>query len=179
MDIITNRLVLNEISWGDLEDIHQLDSYPEVVEFNTNGIPNSIDETKEAIRPYIEGKEISPRKFYNWRILKKDSREFIGLAGISFSLNKFNLGEIYFKLSPKHWGQGYATEVSKKLINTGFEIFKLHRIEAGTVKENIKSVKVLEKSGMSKEGLRRKIVPIGEEWKDGYLYAIIENDKRD
>ncbi|HUX97036.1 MAG TPA: GNAT family N-acetyltransferase [Bacteroidales bacterium] len=179
MNIETNRLILREISWDDLEDIHRLNSLPEVSEFNITGIPKDIEETKESIRPYIEGQTIIPRPFYNWKIESKDKMEFIGLANIKFSLDRLRLGEISFKLFPDHWGKGYATEVLKKLITTGFDYFKLHKIEAGTIIENSKSIRVLEKSGMIREGIRRKIVPIRGEWKDGYLYAIVEDDIRD
>jgi len=178
MDIETDRLILKEITWDDLETIHLLNSSPEVTEFNITGIPKDLTETRESIRPYIEGQSIIPRPFYNWKIEIRETKEFIGLASIKFSLDKLRLGEISYKLFPKHWGKGYATEVSRKLITTGFDSFKLHKIEAGTVIENSKSIRVLEKSGMMREGLRRKIVPIKGEWKDGYLYAIVEDDIR-
>ena len=80
---------------------------------------------------------------------------------------------------PTHWGQGYATETAKMLIKIGFDVFHLHKIEAGVATENIRSIRVLEKSGMTREGLRRKILPIRGEWKDNYHYAIVEDDPSD
>jgi [ribosomal protein S5]-alanine N-acetyltransferase len=64
------------------------------------------------------------------------------------------------------------------LIRTGFEDFGLHKVEAGVATENIRSIRVLEKAGMTREGLRRKILPVRGEWKDNYHYAIVENDER-
>ncbi len=61
-------------------------------------------------------------------------------------------------------------------MNFGFNDLKLHRIEAGCAVENIASSKVLEKVGMTKEGIKRKILPIRGEWKDNYFYAILEED---
>jgi ribosomal-protein-alanine N-acetyltransferase len=63
---------------------------------------------------------------------------------MNLSLDTFKLGEIYYKLLPTKWGAGYATELSKALIKSGFEIFKLHKIEAGVSTENIASIRVLE-----------------------------------
>jgi RimJ/RimL family protein N-acetyltransferase len=54
----------------------------------------------------------------------------------------------------------------------------LHKVEAGVQTENVRSIKVLEKAGMTKEGLRRKILPIRGEWKDNYHCAILEDDPR-
>jgi [ribosomal protein S5]-alanine N-acetyltransferase len=179
MDLESKRLILIEISWDDLEDIHRLHSFPEVDEFNTIGIPKNIDETKDLIRSKIEGQSKILRESYTWKIVIKDSDEFIGLAGMSLSCDKYKLGEIYYKLLPSHWGKGYATEVSKALIKSGFEDMHLHKVEAGVATENIRSVRVLEKSGMTREGLRRKILPIRGEWKDNYHYAIVEDDPMD
>jgi ribosomal-protein-alanine N-acetyltransferase len=55
----------------------------------------------------------------------------------------------------------------------------LHKVEAGVATENIRSINVLEKSGMIQEGLRRKILPIRGAWIDNYHYAIVEDDPRD
>ncbi len=55
---------------------------------------------------------------------------------------------------------------------------RLHKVEAGVAIGNIKSIRVLEKTGMTREGLRRKILPIRGEWVDNYHYAIVESDKR-
>ena len=177
-EIATKRLILDEIAWSDLSDIHYLHSIPEVDEFNTLGIPESIEETRELICPLIEDQENECRKLYNWKIKLRETGEFIGLAGMTLSNDKFRLGEIYYKLDPRFWGRGYATEVSKALIKTGFEIFNLHKVEAGVATANIASIRVLEKSGMTREGLRRKILPIRGNWVDNYHYAIVEDDPR-
>jgi RimJ/RimL family protein N-acetyltransferase len=178
MDLESNRLLLQPISWDDLEVIHRLHSFPEVDEFNTLGIPENIEATKTILRPLIEGLNQKSISTYTWKIVKKTSNEFIGLAGISLSNDKFRLGEIYYKLLPEHWGKGYATEVAKTMIKSGFEDFHLHKIEAGVTTENLRSIKVLEKCGMTREGLRRKILPIRGTWKDNYHYAILEDDPR-
>lgn len=179
MELYSNRLILKEISWDDLEKSHQLYSLPEVDEFNTQGISRNLENTKNIIRPAIEAQKEENRKSYQWKIIKKDSEEFIGMAGISLSANRFKLGEIFYELLPAYWGHGFATEVAKTLIKAGFQDFHLHKVEAGVATENIASIRVLEKAGMTREGLRRKILPIRGEWKDNYHYAIVEDDPWD
>ena len=179
MEIITKRLILREINWNDLESIHNLHSIAEVDEYNTLGIPKNMEETRELIRPDIEAKRMDPQSRYTWRIILQNSGEFIGLAGMILSNDKFKLGEIYYKLLPEYWGKGYATEVAKNLILAGFEKFQLHKVEAGVATDNERSIRVLEKTGMTREGLRRKILPIRGAWKDNYHFAIVEDDPRD
>ena len=174
----TDRLLLQEISWDDLDQLHQLHSIPEVDEYNTLGIPSSVEETKKIMGREIEAQMNVERSSYTWKIELKDEGHFIGLAGITLSNDKFRLGEIYYKLDPQFWGKGYATEVAKKLILTGFDEFDLHKVEAGVAVGNERSIKVLERAGMKREGLRRKILPIRGEWVDNFHYAIIENDPK-
>jgi RimJ/RimL family protein N-acetyltransferase len=179
MELVSERLKLQEVTESDLEQIYRLHSSPEVDEYNTLGIPENMEVTERLVRPMIEAQTAKDRKSYDWKIIRKESGEFIGLAGISLSADRFRLGEIYYKLFPSHWGQGFATEIAKTLIKAGFDDFHLHKVEAGVATENIRSIRVLEKSGMTKEGLRRKSLPIRGQWKDNYHYAIVEDDPRD
>lgn len=178
MNILTDRLLIKEVSIDDAKIVHTIHSIPEVDKYNTLGLPNNIDETKELIRPAIEDQSNNVRKQFAWIASLKKSNEIIGLCGMFLTADKFKMGEIYYKLIPDFWGKGYATEIAKALVNFGFNDLLLHRIEAGAAVENIKSLRIFEKIGMTKEGIRRKILPIRGEWIDGYQYAIIEDDKR-
>lgn len=177
-EIQSDRLSLKEINWNVLNLIHNLQSLPEVDRYNTLGIPKSIEDTKNVLRPYIEDQNNIARKQFCWTIHLKLNKEFIGIAGMILSADRFRMGEIYYNLLPTHWGNGYATEVARSLIDFGFSKVKLHRIEAGVATENARSIRVLEKVGMIREGIRRKILPIRGEWKDNYHYAIVEDDLR-
>lgn len=178
MNISTERLDLIETTWEDLPDIHHLHSIAEVDEYNTLGVPNDEMETKEIIRPVIEDMSAKTRRLFMWSIKSKTTFDFLGVSGFTLSADRFRLGEIYYKLLPKYWGKGYATEVAKGMIKAGFEEFHLHRVEAGVATDNLPSIRVLEKCGMLREGIRRKILPIRGEWKDNYHYAIVEDDPR-
>jgi RimJ/RimL family protein N-acetyltransferase len=98
---------------------------------------------------------------------------------MTLSDDRYKMGEIWYNIMPGHWGNGYATEVSKRLIRFGFEFLSLHRIEAGVATGNSRSIKVLEKAGMTREGVRRKMLPIRGSWVDNYHYAILEDDPWD
>ena len=179
MNLASERLQLIEISWEDLDNIHHLHTIAEVDEFNTLGIPENVEETKEVIKPIIDDQSLPIRRLYMWKIIEIQSTRFMGVCGLTLSRDKFRLGEIYYKLRPLFWGKGYATEVAKTLIKSGFEDFNLHKVEAGVATENKASIRVLEKTGMIREGLRRKILPIRGKWYDNYHYAIVEDDPRD
>ena len=178
MRIETERLILEELDWEDLEDFHYFSSIPEIREYSTLLIPKDIIESEKRLHSIIDSQSNNPRRSYNWKVLLKDNIKFLGLCGIKLSLDRFKLGEIHYEVHPDFWGNGYATEIAEKLIEIGFEIFKLHKVEAGVATDNVSSIRVLEKTGMTREGIRRKILPIRGEWKDNYHYAIVEDDPR-
>lgn len=174
----TERMVFKEINEADMDDIFTLNSMPEVDEFNTIGIPENIEITRKVYRPSIEDQSKEKRSLFCWTIRHKESGIFMGIAGLTLSAERFKMGEIYYNFAPAHWGKGYGTETAKALIQFGFETLKLHRVDAGVATENKRSIRVLEKSGMIREGLHRKILPIRGQWKDNYHYSILEDDPR-
>jgi ribosomal-protein-alanine N-acetyltransferase len=91
---------------------------------------------------------------------------------------KYKNRKIWYKLHSIFWNNGYATESLKAVINFGFETLNLHRIEAGCAVDNISSIKVLEKSGMIREGRGRQILPLKTGWSDNFEYSILETDER-
>ena len=178
MHIRTERLELKEITIKDLPDIHDFHSIPEVDEFNTLGIPENIEVTREVFKSTFADQKSDKRKEIQWTIKVPGNKRLLGLAGMRVSQDRFNFGEIYYKLAPDYWGNGYATEVARGLLNFGFEDLYLHRIEAGVHIDNERSIKVLEKIGMTREGIHREILPIRGKWYDNYHYAILETDER-
>ncbi len=155
----TIRLNLKEVVLSDLEKIHELHCLPETDEFNTLGIPETIDVTEKIVNDWILAQQQTPRVSYTFSIYLKNSSQFIGTIGIKMGKENYRTAEIWYKLRKDFWGNGYATEALKEVITFGFQSLKLHRIEAGCATENIGSIKVLEKVGMTREGRTRKNYP--------------------
>ena len=176
MEFETERLTLKLLTLKDLEDLHEMNSYFEVSEFNTIGVPKDFSEIKKLFQSVIEeGMNPNPKKCL-WAIRLKTDGEFVGNIGMSFSIPKYSSAEIHYALHPSKWGNGYASEAVKKLLEYGFLSLGIHRIEAGVATGNAKSIKLLEALGFMQEGIRRKILPIRGEWSDNYQYAMLEED---
>ncbi|WP_339838934.1 GNAT family N-acetyltransferase [uncultured Maribacter sp.] len=178
IEILTERIKLRLITFSDLNSIHKLHSLPETDEFNALGIPEDIEETKSIITPWIAENKLSKIKNYTFAIENRLDREFIGLFGLKLGTEKYKRAEVWYKIHSDFWKKGYATESLKAVINFGFENLKLHRIEAGCAVENIGSIKVLEKSGMLREGRLRQVLPLKSGWSDNFEYSILETDER-
>jgi RimJ/RimL family protein N-acetyltransferase len=176
MKLQTNRLNFRQVSADDINNIHELHSLPETDRFNTLGIPETIQVTEKVINEWLVGQNANPQTSYVFCLDLVDTKQFIGLIALNIGKPKYKTAEVWFKIHSNHWNKGYATEALAKLIDFGFIQLGLHRIEAGCAVENIASGKVLEKVGMKKEGMKRKILPIRGEWKDNYFFAIIYED---
>jgi len=177
-EIVTKRTRLRLIELSDLDSIHQLHTLPEVDEYNALGIPENLEETKSIIKPWIEENQSSRIKNYTFAIQQIKTKEFIGLFGFKLGSDKYKNAEVWYKIHTNFWNKGYATETLRAVIKFGFNTLGLHRIQAGCAVENIGSIKVLEKSGMIKEGRGRQILPLKSGWSDNFTYSILETVER-
>jgi ribosomal-protein-alanine N-acetyltransferase len=172
----TPRLTIKELSPEDIPNVHALHSLPETDRFNTLGIPEDISVTREIVQKWLDDQAQQPRTSYVYCIFLNDLRQFIGLIAIVPGKSNFRNAEVWYKIHADHWKKGYTTEALNSVLKFGCETLKLHRIEAGCAVENTASIRVLEKAGMTREGLKRKNLPIRGEWKDSYFYSITEED---
>lgn len=102
-----------------------------------------------------------------------DNNEFMGVMSFA-SLNRqhFN-GEIGYWLRKEYQGQGIAYHAAQVLIKYGFEDLELKRIYAYVQKDNLESIKLLEKLGLEQEGLLRQAGFHRGRFIDRLVYAII------
>lgn len=176
MQLQTNRLYFKQVSIDDINNIHELHSLPETDRYNTLGIPETIEVTEKIINEWLVEQNAQPPASYVFSLSLVDTNQFIGLIGLKIGKPNYKTAEVWYKIHFNYWNKGYSTEALAKLLEFAFKDLELHRIEAGCAVENIASVKVLEKSGMIREGIKRKKLPIRGEWKDNYFYAILDED---
>lgn len=176
MNIYTSRLNLKPVSKNDLQAVHDLHLLPQTNEFNTLGVPKNIIATQEIIKNWVKNNELTIPKSHTFVIETTLEKQFVGLIGINLGKEKYKNAEVWFKIHPLFWNNGFATESLKAVLEFGFQELKLHRIEAGCAIENTSSVKVLEKVGMQREAHTRKLLPLATGWSDNYGYAILSTD---
>jgi RimJ/RimL family protein N-acetyltransferase len=157
----------------DVDDVHHLHSLPQTDKYNTLGIPEHKIQTEKLVAEWLSQMEAKTKYIF---VIENRQSEFAGVIGMNIGRTNFRSAEIWYKIDLNYWGKGFATDATKLLLAFGFNDLKLHRIEAGCATGNTASAKVLEKCGFIKEGMSRKILPIRGEWKDGYRFAILEED---
>lgn len=99
----------------------------------------------------------------------------IGAIGLEFT-KTYNHAELGYWLGKPYWGNGYATEATKRMIHHGFMELNLHRIHAMHLKKNPYSGKVLKKLGMQQEGTLREHIMKWGEYLDVEVYGILRSE---
>ena len=142
----TERLVVRRLRRDDLDDFARLCGDPEIIRYMDNGEPLSRERTASWIEITLENYEI--RGWGTFGVTMKSSDRLIGFAGYARPSDRPGVVEIIYAFEPEQWGNGYATEVARGLIDYGFGACKMERIEATVDPANAASRRVLEKIGM-------------------------------
>jgi ribosomal-protein-alanine N-acetyltransferase len=70
---------------------------------------------------------------------------------------------------------GYMTAAVRAVIPFGFATLRLHRLEAACIPTNVSSIRLLEKTGFTREGYARQYLCINGTWQDHLLYARVKD----
>jgi [ribosomal protein S5]-alanine N-acetyltransferase len=175
--LVTPRLVLRELDADDGPAIQRYAGDIEVVRHLDWG-PNTPEDTDGFLATAAAAREAVPRTAYHLAIVLKTASRLIGGCRIEIRSPAHGSGDLGYVLARHVWGQGYATEATRALLEFGFERLALRRIWATCDVENHASARVLEKIGMRREGQLRQNVRRRGEWRDSYLYAILEPEWR-
>lgn len=175
MNVIeTNRLILR--TWGDndINDYYLLNQDPKVVEFLLK--MSSIEQSKEFIECMND--QFHARGYTIFAMEEKQSGILIGFTGLNapkWHAHFTPCVEIGWRLSSKFWGNGYATEAARSVLDYGFKECALKEILAWTVPANLRSIRVMEKIGMEHDingDFNHPEVPEGHELSKHILYRI-------
>lgn len=171
------RVVLREYRGEDLNSVQRYAGDPEVTRYMIFG-PNDRAETVAFLERVWVASRRDPRDQYEVAVVAKDNGELIGGARIGVLSFAHRKGDIGYVLRQDVWGRGIGTEIAGILLHFGFEVLRLHRIEATCDPRNVASGRVLEKVGMQQEGLRRHDFLVRGQWRDSLLFSILESEWR-
>lgn len=150
-EIETARLRLRMFTPSDLDLLLTLFRDAEVVRYLgvEAGQIFSQQECEKVLRTSIEGWQRNG--FSRWAMIDQRLNRFAGIAGWRSS---DGMPELLYVLAKEFWGMGLATEAARACLRYGFEELHFESAIAVTRPEHHASRQVLEKIGMSFEGVR-------------------------
>jgi RimJ/RimL family protein N-acetyltransferase len=148
-----DRILLRDFLPHDREPFLALESDEAMFTYMKFRIDRNSGES--VVLPWLlEEPGLDPRLRYN--LVVEDAEGFCGWAGID-RIKDVDSGQFGWYLGSDRWGRGYATEATGLLLEFGFSVLDRASMWATADPENLASVRVLEKSGLTNRGLTESV----------------------
>ena len=169
------RLILRRFTDADLAPFLAYLNDPEVERYQTwesytkREAQAAIDTQKELV-PGVLG------RWFTFALESKETGALVGHVALSVKAEDERQAEIGFTLAREYHGKGLGFEAASRVLDYVFSELKLHRVTAITDCANTRSVALLERLGMRREGHFIQNVWFKGKWGDEYSYAILRDE---
>ena len=101
------------------------------------------------------------------------------LIGVASLIRTDEPGTAYlvYWIGVSYWGQGYGTEAAQAMVDYGFRTLDLQCITAKHAPWNTASAKILQKVGMTFQGIKPKAVFKWGQWLDSSNWSMTASDQ--
>lgn len=170
----TERLVLRALRVSDCFDMYEYSKRREMTKYLTWSPHPDVEYTKEYLQSVKE--HYKTGLFYDWALVLKENDKMIGTCGFTrFNLPN-NYAEIGYVVNSDFRGHGIAAEAARRVLEFGFDMLALNRIEARYMIGNNASRRVMEKIGMTFEGVARAAVCKNGVYHDVGTCSVLESE---
>jgi [ribosomal protein S5]-alanine N-acetyltransferase len=132
---------------------------------------------RRRLRRYSE--EQRSDQAYPFFVFRNEDNALVGgLAVTNIRRGVAQAGSLGYWIGAPYARRGYMTAAVGALASLAFATLKLRRIEAACIPGNTASIRLLEKTGFTREGYAREYLCINGIWQDHLLYARLKDDPR-
>jgi RimJ/RimL family protein N-acetyltransferase len=144
----TERLLLRRWREEDRGGFAALNADPLVMEH----FPAPLTRARSDLLLDMFDRDFEATGFGIWAVEELCSGELVGFAGlarVSFLAHFTPAVEVGWRLVPRAWGRGYATEAATAALAFGFETIGLDAVVSFAATTNRRSIAVMERLGMT------------------------------
>jgi RimJ/RimL family protein N-acetyltransferase len=176
--VTTERLVLRRWRQSDRKPFARLNADPRVMEF----MPAPLSEEESDLLVDRINAHFLQHGFGLCAVELRRDHSFIGFIGLaipSFQAKFTPCVEIGWRLSADYWGQGLAIEGSRQMVRYAFEVLGLEALVSFTVPGNLRSRRVMEKLGMTRnpaDDFDHPNLPEGHPLRRHVLYRLLRSE---
>ncbi|MEU9597474.1 GNAT family protein [Streptomyces sp. NPDC048109] len=167
-----DRTVLRPFTEADAERMWEIVNDPEVAHFT--GAPS---------------RELTPRVLRDWYGTRSAQPDRLDLA-VTDPADGELLGEVVLHdwvpedrcctfrtlIGPRGRGRGVGTEATRLIVGHAFGELGLHRVQLDAYAHNRRAIRVYEKVGFVREGVRREVEQRDGVWVDEVLMAVLDHE---
>jgi ribosomal-protein-alanine N-acetyltransferase len=170
----TARLRLRPLTLADAAEVQRLAGAWEIAD-TTLTIPHPYADGMAEAWIATVGDLYARREQVVFAITARSDGQLLGAMGLVLR-REHRRAELGYWIGKPFWNRGYATEAGIAVLRYGFETLGLNRIHACHFARNTASGRVLEKIGMTREGVSRRHVRRWERYEDLVQYGILCED---
>ena len=169
------RLVLRRFADADLAPLLAYLNDPLVARYQTwesytEGQARDVIERQKGLEPG------APGRWFTFAAELKESKALVGHVALSVKEADQRQAEMGFTFAREYQGRGLAREAAEAVLDYAFTELGMHRVVAVTDCENERSVALLGRLGMRREGHFVENIWFKGAWGSEYLYALLRHE---
>lgn len=169
--IKTPRLTLREFALSDFDGLFKIRNDADAMKYIGKPFPASVDDVKGLLNRMIEGVRMNTA--ITWAVTLNDNNELIGHIGYHLVDRDHYRAEIGYLLASQYWRRGIMSEAIGEVLKYGFEIMKLHSVEAKVDPVNEKSKGILKKFNFISEGYFKENFFFNGKFLDTEVFSLL------
>ena len=170
-EIETERLSLRPHRLEDVDDIFEFAADPEWSRYLSN-VP--VPYLREHAVAFVAKRILASRDLDPAWAMVVDGK-VVGGLGLRIDA-EHSRGEVGWSLAKTHWGRGLVVEAARAVIDWGFRTRGLAKVYAFADARNVQSVRVMEKLGMTREGVLRSHRVLRDERIDTVYHGLLREE---
>jgi 8-oxo-dGTP diphosphatase len=171
----TGRLILRPYAQDDAPAVAALLNDPVMADF-LMVIPHPFTDFDARTLVKAAWRRLTTGRGFDLLVVAKDGGAPVGSAGIGLH-DEGTRGELGFWIGRAHWGQGYATEATARMVAFARDALAVPRITATATVDNAASRRVLGKLGFAETGRTEKTVASSGETREAILFELAARDE--
>lgn len=168
----SERLLMRAVCDKDVDDVFEIYSDEKALQYFAREPLRDRAEAERMVAENFAWDEDPAARF--WAVCLADSDRMIGSFTLFHISESNRRAEIGYILNRAFWGQGYASEALKRMIEFCFDDLNLARLEADVDPENAGSLKLLDRHGFEREGYLRRRWLIRGTWYDSVMFGLVK-----
>jgi len=166
------KVYLRPVEENDLHLFYFGKNNPQVRETLFLFYPMTFEQVKIEI-----ASQTNTRENLLFTIIEKEKDEPVGLTSFVRIDYVSRMATFFLAIwNPEYWSKGYGTEATKLMVEYGFEILNLNRIQLHVAVENKNAIRAYEKCGFKIEGTLREAMYHQNRYCDFHLMAILRSE---
>jgi RimJ/RimL family protein N-acetyltransferase len=170
----SDRLLLRPFSLDDASEVQRLAGNRAIADTTLN-IPHPYEdgmaeEWISTLKAKMQSGEMA-----TFAITRVEDGQLIGAIGLTIEAPS-ERAELGYWIGEPYWGRGYCSEAVALVVRHGFEGLRLNKIHACYFERNPSSGRVLEKTGMMKEGVARQHIKKHERFENLVQCSLLRED---